>query len=170
MVAYQIPPTVAAGNVLTSATWNTYVRDNLDAIAKPPIIWAYQTSVQSIANTTFTQVRWDATNALRGFSLISNVMRATLESGIYYVVANIAFATNATGIRLVQIRSGGAASHETRQVTNTGGDITLVTCTGFIPMTISTTALDIYVYQSSGGALNTGGSAFTEVMVWPASR
>lgn len=172
MVAYQLPPTVSTGTASTAAQWNTYVRDNLSALAQPPLIWAYQTSVQSIPNGAFTQVRWDATNVMRGFTLTSNVIRATLEVATYFIVVNFRFATNATGVRIVQIRSGGVAAHETRwQASTAAGDPTDVSLSGIMAMAISpATQLDIAVWQASGGALNSGGNAFCEVMVWPASR
>lgn len=170
MVAYQTPPTVSTGTASTAAQWNTYTRDNFESLAKPPILWAYQTATQSIPNNTFTTLSLPATNALRGFSLASGVFTPTLETATYLIIANVVFATNATGVRIVQLQSSGVAAHEVRQMASTVGDVTTVTCIGFMAANVNSTPLRVQVWQSSGGALNTSGSAFTEVMVIPATR
>ena len=58
MANYQTPPTVTGPDLLTSAAWNTYVRDNLEVVGRPPSV-----SVRLTADRAWTgppdRIPWD---------------------------------------------------------------------------------------------------------------
>lgn len=150
-MAYTAPPTKSTGNTLAAADWNTYIRDDMEAVAKSPAALVYSTSNQSIPNNTFTNVTFSASLTLRGCTFGSSTITVG-ETGLYMLTASgvwSAFATgdreilvlvNGTGVRVVAHLAG--ASYDTQQSLST-----------VYPLS-ATDTVTMQAVQNSGGALN----------------
>lgn len=121
----------------------------------------YNSVNQSVNSATLTALTFDSdaydTNSIH--STVSNTSRLTCnQAGIYLVMANTAYATNATGERYAAIRKNGATYIAQQNATAITGDTTFC----FVAATIQMAKND-YVesiaYQSSGGALNVVGGS-----------
>ncbi len=131
-------------------------------------------ATQSIPNTTFTVVTWDTsinnngistTGSTTGFSFpINNLIT---QPGVWEISANVSFAANAAGIRLIDIYdSTNAVAYAQILKNTTPAGFTCELSTTFRDYFASTTRnMQVRVYQSSGGALNigSGGTAFNFV-------
>jgi hypothetical protein len=122
-----------------------------------------RTSNQSIPNTTETAVSFTSedfdSDAYHDNS--TNPSRITIPSalgGTYWVYAGIKFDGNATGVRYIGIQKNGSGTNLARvDQDGTTQDQSL-----FVGQTMQLSAsdyLEIYAYQSSGGALNILGDA-----------
>lgn len=114
----------------------------------------YRSTDQSIPNATLTQItfsaaRWD-TDTLTSGGTQFTIQRA----GAYRITAQVRFAANATGQRIVYIRLNGSTflAIDSRQAV-TGGNPTDVTVPAEYELAAGNT-VQLYVYQDSGGALN----------------
>lgn len=57
-------PSVAAGDLHTAALWNTYLRDNLNHLLKPPRVYALRTTNQTgIVPSTPTAIQFNGVDA-----------------------------------------------------------------------------------------------------------
>ena len=154
-------PTTASGQVLTSSIWNASVRDNLEYLYDygPGRSRAELThnTTQSIANATPAAVTFN-TESVDAFGLhaAGNPTRITIPSGFdgWWAVAGlVSFASNATGIRnLAIIANTGAYAANTSTPAISGLDHAL-SVSGLIRL-VAGNYLELFVYQSSGGALN----------------
>lgn len=101
------PKTWAAGEVLTAANLNLYLRDNTEMMgASRPHARIFQTATTTLTTGVAGNVLFDTESfdvgSLHSTSL--NTDRMTIStSGLYYFSAVVSFAANATGYRRVQI-------------------------------------------------------------------
>jgi hypothetical protein len=150
---------VVPGGFDTSALFNT-VSNNGNFLTNPPIFSGYQSAAQSIGNNTLVAAALDTTfiDTYGGHSNVTNNSRyIPTVSGFYIVVGTYGAAANSTGNRFVQIfkngtqvnlgQNGGQAANSA----NSGAlqVLTIVQCNG------TTDYVETYLFQNSGGALNT---------------
>lgn len=106
MPTYTTPPTAVAGQPLAAADWNTKVRDSMDFLWKPPAAKVYHNAAQSmannaVANVAFNSERYDNDTI---HDNVTNNSRLTCQTaGIYDIRAQVEFAHNVTGIRVLYI-------------------------------------------------------------------
>jgi hypothetical protein len=148
------------GNFVTSALWNANVYNNGTFLTNPPLFAAYQSAAQSIANSTLTAIAMDTSvvDSYGGHSNVTNNSRYTAQvAGWYFVIAQVGFAANASGNRLIEMHKNG------------GSTLNLGQGVGLAPTTSNNSAnqvcalvqlmvsdyIEAYTYQTSGGALNT---------------
>ena len=159
-MAYTVPPTFVAGNVLTAAQLNTYVRDNVAWLATDsPSCRAYNSANVSIATGAFTAVtlnseRYD--NAAV-HDTATNTARFTVPSGgdgKYVFACGAAVAASAGGIE----RNLAVYKNAATVAARCGAPFSASIITFFSLFTVySMSAADYFdmrVYQDSGGALN----------------
>lgn len=150
---YTAVATKAAGNTLAAADWNTYLRDNLDAIAIAKWGFAYNTIDQSIPNATPTQVVWGASYSLQDFGLSGNALSPS-HSGFYVVDVHCTWPSNSTGYRkveaIVQSRTL-SLGKDIRQAVSGEETTNHLSCPVFL---VPGDTIDVTVTQTSGGALN----------------
>lgn len=115
-----------------------------------------RTSVQSIATATATAVNFDVETFDTGFhDNVTNNSRITIPTGVDKVIlfAGVRFATNATGVRSLQIRKNGTdfvASHRQDATGSGRTDLTIST----IQNVSATDYFEVIVEQDSGGNLD----------------
>jgi hypothetical protein len=179
-----VPFTWVAGSAPTAAALNgsTGPKGGLDFLLSPPRATLYMSSSVSLSNNTWTLVTWDGeyqdedTSPMHSTS--SNTSRLTaITPGRYEVSVRAYFAANATGTRGINVTPNGAG---TRDVDNAAlsdsfwaaanSTNQLVTAT-FEWLASANDYIELWVIQSSGGALNLVGSgSWTKMsMRWVAS-
>src|SRR5574343_1610872 len=124
-MAYTTPPTWTTGQNVTAANLNTYLSDNLTALATPDRARAYRSSNYSFSDSTWDAILLGAetfdSNGLHPNS--PNTSRITAQvAGPYYVCAGVRWLANSTGDRRAQIRknAGGSSASGTRLTAITG--------------------------------------------------
>lgn len=127
----------------------------------------YRTTNQSIANNTQTLVGFPTESSPNGYDwhlggagtyhdTVTNVGRLTVPAaGFYRFVANIYFASNAAGIRTIQIRRNGTTiigycSWEPEGAST----IQIAQCVGEWEEQTPSAYYEVYVYQNSGTSLD----------------
>lgn len=154
--------TWVAGSVLTAAQLNSTARDGGNFwLTVKPACRVRQTVVQSIPNSAYTAITYDAEDYDNDgmHSTSTNTSRITcVTPGRYIIVAADSVAVSATGIRIIQVRTTLAASG-----TRVGASL-LVPAQGTTNADLSTAWSDYLfagdyfeaiLFQNSGGALNT---------------
>ena len=171
--------TAAVGDKITAANWNTYERDAMSFLLSPPRCYVYLTTVPSPANGVETLISWDTelydTDTMHSTSTNASRLVAT-TTGLYACSFQVAWTGNATGVRGVHVRKNSAGNvasgtQMARSFIPTGNiSGNSVNCVADLQMT-ATDYLEVFTYQSSGGALAVvGGSALTWAsMRWVAS-
>lgn len=101
MTQYNAVSTKATGDTVAAADWNTYLRDNMDALAIQKIGYAYKSVNQSIPSGTPTQVVWGSSYTLVDFGLTGNALVPTF-GGYYFLDVHVTWASNATGYRKLE--------------------------------------------------------------------
>lgn len=162
MAVVPTPPTFVDG-VLTTTELNQ-LGDALRFTQNPPRAELRQTSVQSIPNSSSTSVTFDVEDldsnvgGISQHDTSSNTSRFTAAyPGRYKFSGAVAFAANASGVRITQWAVNGAVQNGSdTEITPVSGAVTVV------PARTRTFQLEVgdYVelraFQNSGGALNTG--------------
>jgi len=117
----------------------------------------YHNANQSISNTTVTALafnseRWD-TDTIHDTA--TNNSRLTCKTaGKYLIVGQVRFASNATGVRQVDIRLAGSTTIGSGAMNAAGGgNVTIMTVATVADLAVNDW-VDLAVYQDSGGALN----------------
>lgn len=118
----------------------------------------YATSAQSISNATDTVVNFDNeyldTDSFHDNS--TNNSRITIPSGKdgkYLIYGQVAFASNVTGQRSLNIFKNGSILQKTDSASTFNGFATVLQMT--IASLVATDYIQLSVYQNSGGSLNT---------------
>ena len=121
----------------------------------------FNSAVQSISNATETAVtfdseRWDTDNM---HSTTANTSRLTaVTAGKYFILANVGFAQNGTGIRFLRLRLNGNEALPIAGVyvpasADINSDHRMFVAT-YYNMALND-FVEVIIYQDSGGALNT---------------
>jgi hypothetical protein len=152
------PRTFGPGETETGGFLNSQ-RDGLNFLLNVPAAYLTQSTLQSVPNATWTAVNFDAStfDSYGGHSNSTNNTRYTAQvAGWYMVFGCGSIATNATGQR------GTAAAKNGTRIQGAAGFYGAVAGNASVspsPPTIVFLAagdyIEIQVYQSSGGALNT---------------
>lgn len=152
--------------VATSSEQNTYVRDPITFILKPPMAELRQPVAQTIATGTPTALTFTASDVDTdyaggtGHSNSVNTSRYTANyAGWYQVSGGITWQANATGVRTAEWRVNGSAVLGTlvELQTVTGGLACGVPArTKLVYLNVSD-YVELWVQQTSGGNLGTSG-------------
>ncbi len=128
----------------------------------PPHAQVYNNAAISIADSTFTTLTFNSENYDSDgiHSTSSNTDRLTcVTPGLYIAFANVQYASNATGFRLVQINHSTTVSPIGSQwQVAVSGNVTIVSVSAPVRMTAGS-YLTCLVFQNSGGALDVQRSA-----------
>lgn len=147
-----------AGDVFTETMWDVYIRDNVNNLITPPGGGAKRTTTQSLTTGTWTAIGFDSEVGLWDSDTVHNDVtnnsRLTLTtSGVYVVTGCIAFTGNSTGMRGATITQNGVGVWTQHAPAHADGT-QLVNVAG-ICVVAANDYLELYGFQSSGGALNT---------------
>ncbi len=118
-------------------------------------VLAYGTAATSCANGTYTAIAFDTVRLQVGtlWTVANPTKFYAYVTGLYLIVANIAFDTNSTGQRGVAIRQGGSvyrAAGAANAVTGSYHNVTPITQVLYLT---AGDYIEIMGYQTSGGAL-----------------
>lgn len=163
-------PSFSAGAVLTAAQMNN-VKAVSDFWALTPRCSVYQSAPQSIPNSTVTAIAFDVEvydivqsgDSPSHDNTTNNTRVYIRTTGKYEISGQVYYASNATGVRLADIRlnAAGSGAGGTRLVLNQNSPLSGVgTPVACVPIEASLTAgdyVEIFGQQTSGGALNTAG-------------
>ena len=159
-MAFTTPATFVAGNILTAAQLNTYVRDNTAWMATDsPACRAYNSANLAVATSTDTALTLNSERFDNAaiHSTSSNTSRFTVPPGAggkYICTGSITWASNGSGtyracflkvngsIRIGQINAAPSASH--------GSDATVVA----VYALAAADYVEMYAVQDSGGNVN----------------
>lgn len=154
---------ISSGTPVT-VSWLQTIADNQNLFANPPRARVYLSSNSSIPNATATQVplnaeQWD-TDGMH--SLVSNLARLTVvTAGRYRIAGELVFEANGTGNRQVDLKINGSSGEiisAAREPAPDGSLFSILHVEGEAELSVSD-YVEMYAYQSSGGALNAIGSA-----------
>lgn len=111
-LAPPVPFTASTGGFLTSALWNTQVRDATTFLTNPPRFNGSCTALPAApANGVEVVIPIDTedVDSEGGHSTTVNTSRYTCQvAGLYMISAHLAFNANATGMRAMDIKINGA--------------------------------------------------------------
>jgi hypothetical protein len=165
-------PSRASGLRLTSTVWKADITDVGNFFANPPIFISVQTAAQSIPDSTVTAIAMNNTSidSYVGHSdTVNNTRYTATAAGWYLLIGSVSYAVNATGNRIAEFRKNGAASavalgQGAHPTTDTSNNPT-PRASSIIYMNGTSDYVELYAYQTSGGALNTvpGQSGFAAV-------
>jgi hypothetical protein len=138
----------------------------LNFLLAPPRCYAYKTASGALADTTWDEINFgaEAYDSHAAHDNVTNNSRLVApESGLYTIKAHLTFATNANGIRGLDIRKNAAG------VQTAGTDLAFVVIAGngttqsrlIASVDAQLTAgdyIEVFGYQGSGGALNVEGN------------
>jgi hypothetical protein len=163
------------GTIFNDA-WYQLLLNAVDAIIAGNVEWGgfqtaptqprcvvYNSTTQSLSDSTLTTMLFDTEDFDIGglHSTSVNTGRATCPSsgtGIYLVLAKVAYVANATGIRVVRIRKNGSDFTTQSTQAATAAGVQVVQSIGLAALTPGD-YVEVIGFQSSGGALNTGDAA-----------
>lgn len=160
--------TIAVGTKIAASWGNSDVRDAINFLLNPPNVHVTNTTGLSHTSGTVLLLTWDTEVADNDtmHSTVTNTSRLTATTaGLYAVVARASFASNATGIRTLDVRknAAGAAAGGTRvgfdSATAVGGStVTSVNVADDVRLSAGD-YLEAFGFQTSGGALALDASA-----------
>lgn len=167
MAARTVPtmPNFFSGQKLTGTLLNQ-VTTVSNFWANPPGFRIYQTVAQSVPNTTDTQITMDTvdydTDGARLGTTPYNIVIPAGMTGRWQFTWSVACAVNATGSRDAYIRRNGAritgpvttGAAANNDFTQSVGSTTIYAMAGDV--------ITVYLWQNSGGALNTAVGANNE--------
>jgi hypothetical protein len=151
-----------SGEVINNASLQA-IYDDFDAVVTYGCR-AYHSTTQSISNAVFTAVLFNSEDYDTGgfHSTVTNTSRFTVPSGaggLYLITANILFAANATGQRVLQVRlnggSSGIAAIIGQQIVPSATYSSVVMVASILTLNAGD-YVEVFAYQDSGGALNIG--------------
>jgi hypothetical protein len=163
---FTAPPTEVAGNALTAALWNTYIRDNLNFLRAAHACRVWNSVNQGTTSGAVTPITFD-TEAFDSDAFHdsgTNPSRMTVPTGLdgYYLITGVVvFSNNATGIRDAKLVLNGVAGVGTdlaagRQDNPSGTNNARVLVTTTYRLAAAD-YVELVALQSSGGALGTVG-------------
>lgn len=163
--------TWAAGDITTAALLNSSLRDGVNFLTTVPQLVCSQQTPQSIANTPspFAAIAFDTNtvDTYSGHSTVTNNSRYVSQlGGWYFVIGQVAFAANATGVRVAQLWANGVGGPaEVQGAAGPSANNTQIQVSGLVFLSAGS-YVELRVYQASGGALNTVASFSTMTAWW----
>lgn len=158
--------TVSASNIRTNSMWGCHVdgatvADTLGQIGDY-VVRAQRTANQAIPNDASTVIAWD--NEIEDpYSIHSAGTVTVRESGRYRITAHGEFAANATGIRIITLKSGGATLSRSTGVASAATAQTFE-CNWEGRITKDST-ITVEAYQNSGGNLDLVSGVLSHLIV-----
>lgn len=153
-----VPYSWSVGDTFTAAIGNS-TRDALNFLLNPPVFRGYQSTSQSVANTTVTPLAIDTVivDSYGGHSNTTNTSRYTAQvPGWYLVIGGAGFATSASGARLARIHKNGTLIPASQfGIPNPSWDITTAVQSSAVVYLAAGDYVEVNGYQASGGALAT---------------
>jgi hypothetical protein len=140
---------ITAGGIITA--------DFLDKLERPPVAVLAQTSVQSIANTSWGVITFDSeiVDSYNGHSTVTNTSRYTCQlAGWYRITARVSWATNATGSRGARIHKNGAFLIGGANLLGAGTLNAVIEVSHILQLNVAD-YIEAAGGQNSGGALST---------------
>lgn len=155
-----IPAT--AGSVGTTYLANGSVTQSIlgtNVAGNGPAFSAYQSSAQSVPSGNATKLQlqskfWDTASA---FDAITNYRFQPLVAGYYQVNGNVLWAS-ATALSLMMLYKNGSFYQKGSQSANGGSYMMTAGISTMVYLNGSTDYVEMWVFQNSGGALNTNAS------------
>ena len=158
--------TVAVGDKITASLWNDDVRDAVNFLISPPRVKVYKTANQSIANSAWACLTWNAEafdSDTMHDNATSNSRITFTTAGTYQITYNALWANNSTGLRNHTIEKNGT--------TTQGSGTTIIEPFAISPVAATHSGASIsvmasfvagdwiqaFAWQNSGGALNLAG-------------
>lgn len=172
-MAFTAPMTFVAGNVLTAAQMNTYVRDNMKAAAGADKAAArvFNSVLISVVNTTNTLLTYDSeqfdTQAMH--STVTNTGRLTVATGWggqYECGASGNWGANFTGYRQLGLRINGTTQIIDDIVNPTAVAGYCSQSASALYVFVAGDYVDSFCSQSSGGNLNYNALASYAFFFW----
>lgn len=166
--------TASPGQFITGALWNAQVKATTDYLTGVPVCSVYASSVQSMpGSNAMTALNFDteALDSDGGHSTVTNTSRYTASvPGTYLVIGTVAWASNTTGDRRIQIGLNGSGVVGSATAFD---PVNAVICAhqtqALVTMNGTTDYVEVMVAQASGAALSTSASgAFSPSMrvIW----
>jgi hypothetical protein len=158
---YTAAGTVSAGDVYTAAAHNIIVTD-VNNLIVPAAVFTQKIANQSLANGADTALTFPAaTYDTDGMYSGSATDRITIQTaGIYQISATVNFTSSAVGERIVYISGGGSRLFMSRVSANASGSTTI--CVSGSSSLAAAAVVQVFAFQSSGGALNVIGTSVFE--------
>lgn len=161
--------TWSVSDVATGAMFNANLRDGINYLLTVPVFYGSQTSTQSITTSTFTAVSFDTNiyDTYSGHSTTVNNSRYTAQvAGIYLCIGQVAFAGNATGVRIAQLYKNGSSTPGQQQMNNSGAsNATVAVASALVQMAVGD-FVQVFGFQASGGSLATVTNTSTLQVIW----
>jgi len=149
-------------DMITVSGSNITLGGNLvQAATAAPAFSAYNSSAQSIANNSFTKVQFQTENfdTNSNFDNSTNYRFTPTVAGYYHVTAQVALNSLTANSFSAIYKNGGAIAYSPVAVGWSGIANTLSAIAVDVYMNGTTDYLEVYVYQASGGSLNTVNSS-----------
>jgi hypothetical protein len=161
-MAYTTPTTRSTGNTITAAIWNADMVDNVKWVAGDsggkPSCRVYNSANYAIANATQQAISFDSETRDNGgmhstVSLQTRIVVPSGAAGFYLIGGHATFASNATGVRQLQIRVNGTTQIATSEVNSLSANALSLTVVTVYPLAVSD-YVELMAYQTSGGNLD----------------
>lgn len=148
-------PSVAGSNTVTIASQTGTLN------AAGPTFSAYQSTLQSVPNASFTKLQfqtevWD-TNS--NYDNVTNYRFTPTVAGYYQLNASVQYSTSVAGLNVMAIYKNGSVFIRGVLINTNAAYGNSIS--GLVYANGSTDYFEIYVYQGSGGSLNTDASTST---------
>lgn len=153
-----IEPTNTASNyTLTVPATNATLAINGSAFS------AYAGSLQSIPNATFTklQINTKEFDTNSNFDATTNYRFTPTVAGYYQISGNTALATTGAAGLMVNIFKNGSRFKDGSQSGSSSGSGYEASVSALVYLNGSTDYVELYMYQASGGSLNTSPAVFS---------
>jgi hypothetical protein len=147
--------------IALSSEMNSYARDPINFLLKPPIAELLANAVQSINNATATAIAFAAetvdtdVDGTGGHDNVTANTRYTARyAGWYYCDGGVGWAANATGVRTAWWAVNGTVLNNATATIGANAAIVAVAARGKLIFLNVGDYVELAGYQTSGGALN----------------
>lgn len=161
MAAIPTLPTITAGQGPWTSSQQSQVNAVISFLLAKPQLLVYSVTPQSIPNNAATALTFD-TRVLdqdidgTNYFTLTGTKSTARYGGSYDAVGRYTCLANATGTRFVQFAVNGVAqSYQIVTATPSASVVTAIEVSGRVFLTAGD-YLEIWAFQNSGGALNTG--------------
>jgi hypothetical protein len=166
-----------AGEIETGSFLNSSITNLGNFLLGKPVFAAWQSTVQSIPNNTYTPLTFtsEVVDRDNGHSVTTNTSRYTAQTAGYYLFnGQIQYASNVTGSRRALwwvnggTPTGNGGGFFTTSSTLVAGNVSVVAPPFFVYLAVGD-YVELAAFQNSGAALNTvaaGGVFCTMSAIW----
>jgi hypothetical protein len=144
------------GDVITQALLNGQLYNGLTFLLNPPVAMLAQSSAQSMANNAFTTITWPSPSldTYGGWNSGSPTRYTPQQSGYYYSLGSIGYATSNAGGRICTTKLNGNFNSQTMSGAGSGNFNAVVQSSNFCHCNGSTDYLELAGNQDTGSAQN----------------